>query len=70
LRFAAPTLALVSAAEPPTLISRVSLWKDYHNSTQTAWLNKPVAKLKLLDDAKTDSTWQLVNVDQAQAKCR
>jgi len=67
MRFAAPSFALVSAAEPPT---RVSLWKDYHNSTQTAWLNKPVAKLKLLDDAETDSTWQLVNVDQAQAKCR
>jgi hypothetical protein len=49
-------------------VSRVSLWKGYHNSTRTGWLNKPVAKLKLLDDAKTGSTWQLVNVEQAHGE--
>ena len=66
--FPTPFPALVCTAEPPTRIARESLWKDYHNLTQTGWLSKPAAESKLLDDAMTGPAWQLVNVDQAHGE--
>lgn len=41
---------------------------DYEHSIKIRWLNKPVAESKMLDDAETLSTWQLVNIGQAKGE--
>jgi hypothetical protein len=67
-RVVLPPVAMASfmtlAEAPP----RMPIPTDYQNSIKTRWLNKPVEESKLLDDAETLSTWQLVNVDQAKGE--
>ena len=58
-------VGLALAAEVPP---RMPMPTDYAQSIQARWLAKPVLASKLLDDAESLDTWQLLNVDQAKGE--
>src|ERR1022692_2209039 len=61
----AAIVGLSLAAEVPP---RMPMPTDYAQSIQARWLAKPVLASKLLDDAESLDTWQLLNVEQAKGE--
>src|SRR5260370_37695867 len=62
--FLALATELAAADAPP----RMPIPNNYQDSSLTKWLANPVLASELLDDAESLANWNLVDVDQAQAK--